>query len=79
MANPSPHTTGEQPKAKLQPKRNARLARPDRSNPYAKIIEDLRTYNAWRRGQHDRQPKPAEIGQTIDAAISALTQEGERR
>jgi hypothetical protein len=35
-------------------------------------IEYLRKYNEWRRGADTEQPDPKELGEQIDAAISAL-------
>ena len=32
----------------------------------------LRQFNDWRRGHHDEQPDPREIGEAIDAAIEMI-------
>jgi hypothetical protein len=43
------------------------------------IIEYLRHYNEWRRGNNAPQPDPTEVGKAIDAACEALqTLERER-
>jgi hypothetical protein len=36
------------------------------------IIENLRRFNEWRRGNNAPQPDPTEIGKAIDAACEAL-------
>ena len=36
------------------------------------IPEKLRHINAWRRGEHDDMPDPADIGRTIDAAADRI-------
>lgn len=36
------------------------------------IIQYLRTYNEWRRGNDAPQPDPAKVGKVIDAACDAL-------
>lgn len=36
--------------------------------------DNLRNYNAWRRGENDDMPEPKEIGETIDAAVKIITE-----
>lgn len=36
------------------------------------LINRLQYYNDWRRGLHDEQPTPTQIGLDIDAAIRLL-------
>jgi hypothetical protein len=36
------------------------------------IIQHLRHYNEWRRGNNEPQPNPTEVGKVIDAACKLL-------
>ena len=41
-------------------------------NDITELIDNLRYYNKWRRGDHDDQPEPADIGMWIDDACEKL-------
>ena len=36
------------------------------------LTERLRRFNAWRRGEHDDMPDPADIGRTIASAADRI-------
>ncbi len=38
----------------------------------AEVAAKLQYHNDWRRGHHDEQPDPREIGEAIDAAIEMI-------
>ena len=42
-------------------------------NTNEKLIQDLAKFNAWRRGNDEPMPHPADIGVMIDDAIAALS------
>ena len=44
----------------------------------AQIAKRLRDYNAWRRGNESiEQPRPASIGEAIDAAIAIIEKQAD--
>ena len=36
------------------------------------VAANLQHFNDWRRGHHDEQPDPREIGKAIDAAVEMI-------
>lgn len=42
----------------------------------AEVAAKLQYYNDWRRGHHDEQPDPREIGEAIDAAVEMIERMG---
>ena len=45
-------------------------------NNITELIDNLRYYNQWRRGEHDDAPEPTDIGMWIDDACERLAEQG---
>ena len=45
-------------------------------NTTTELIDNLRYYNQWRRGEHDDQPESEDIGIWLDDACEKLAREG---